>query len=235
MSKPNPRSCPSCGQVVEPRARFCPRCGHALPPTAPPVRARRIAILVGLALVLAGVVAALVVTHGRSAVRGGPDGSARAGAPGAPRPAASEPAGGSAPAAADGVATPTDDPPPVANPNGPSDPLDDVAPSTLTGTLEFGDAQAVASASLGSSGGTIGGDGISVEFPPGSLPATARVTITSALVRGTTLPAFMRPATSLFTVELDGTDLETPAAVTLPMTIAPGELPMASGTPTTAA
>jgi hypothetical protein len=91
-----------------------------------------------------------------------------------------------------------------------------------TGRLTVGEATAVASQTIGPSGGTIDASGLKLEFPEGALAADTPVSVTRAPVTAANFGGRFTPLTALYTIDTGGAALAAPVTVTLPATVPAG-------------
>lgn len=115
----------------------------------------------------------------------------------------------------------------------PPDPPDVVAApadeqtTPITGQLSVGASTALASQTIGTSGGTIQATGLTIEFPASALAADTSFAVSSAPITGQTFGGFITPVTPLYHVDDGDAELDAPVAVTLAAQIPDGATAMA--------
>jgi hypothetical protein len=222
------RACPRCGGQVSASAAFCGACGLLLaPPT--PVRRRSagprtvfLAVVVAVALVGAGVGAGLLLQP-KDGAGGGTAAGASAG-PATPGSTTGVPGALATPPIVEGGVDITALVPPDPG-EGDVPPVEETTPTT--GHLTLGAASALASQTIGASGGTIEASGFRLEFPAGALAADTPVSITAAPVTAADFGGLFTPLTPLYSVSAGDGSLAAAVTVTLPASVPGGAVPLA--------
>jgi len=99
-------------------------------------------------------------------------------------------------------------------------PYEETAP--VTGHLTLGTPSDAASTTIGTAGGTLEGDGLSIDFAPDTLAADTTFSVSATPITAADFGGLVTPLTALYTVEGGDVSLSSPATVTLAGTIPPG-------------
>jgi ribosomal protein L40E len=223
-------TCPSCGALASPNAAFCGYCGYGGQKTQPsgapvppagtayapapvawspqPPRtsrhgARRKVIAIGAVLVLVvGAVGTALVLRGGGGGGGGGGGD-------------------------DAMSATIDKlhaTPPILQQG--SVPAEEPATTPITGHLTLGESKAVAAKTVGTTGGTIEGNGLKIAVPDGALSADTAFTVQEAQITGQDFGALITPITPLYLVDDADAAFAAPVTVTMSATIPPGKVAM---------
>jgi hypothetical protein len=104
-------------------------------------------------------------------------------------------------------------------------PAEETTPTT--GHLTLGSASALASQTIGASGGTIEASGFSLEFPAGALAADTSVSVAAAPVTAADFGGLFTPLTPLYSISAGDGALAAAVTVTLPASVPDGAVPLA--------
>lgn len=230
-----PPAPPALAAPPTPPAHSAPPPSQAQSPT--PARPRRSGtplLLVGGVVAIVGVVlvAAVVLGPGLGS-NPGPGSSRTPGVSAAAEPPTSAPGSGAPVAMGERTPSPEDDtlgdpgdvpvdlPPPEAGEVPPFEQTPAVA-----GTLAVGEPGPAGSTTIGSAGGTVAAEGLTIAVPAGAVDADTTFTVSAARITGLgsagDYGGAITPITPLYVVSMGESDLLTPATVTLAMAIPAG-------------
>jgi hypothetical protein len=105
-------------------------------------------------------------------------------------------------------------------------PAEGPAATPITGHLTLGKSTAVTARTVGTTGGTIEGNGLKIAVPNGALTEDTAFTVEEAQITGQDFGDLITPITPLYLVDDAGAAFGAPVAVTMPATIPPGKLAM---------